>query len=192
MVDIPIHHIIYGTLHDYLSGQTIIDTDDERYRQRIARFLVTEKGYDKQEIISRLKIETLFNKNFVTSTIDLVITLAKRYFIVIRYGAGSLVTRERPAVAAARVLIPEYRIPYVVVTNGEDAEFLETRTGKVLAQGMSGIPTRQEALALLKNHHFEPPPSDKRRKQELRILNAFDQDICCAGGPCAIPSAPEG
>ena len=192
MVDIPSHHIIYGTLHDYLTDQEIIDTDDERYRQKIARFLVTEKGYNKQEIIPRLKIETLFNKNFVTSTIDMVITLTARRFIVIRYGPGSLVTRERPAIAAAKVLVPKYQIPYAVVTNGENAEFLETRTGKILAQGMQGIPSRLEALELLKNHHFEPPPTDKRKEQGLRILNAFDQEICCASGPCVIPTAPEG
>jgi len=192
MVDIPSHHMVYGTLRDYLTGQSILDTDDERYRQKIARVLVAEKGYNKQEIISRLKIETLFNKNFVTSTIDLVIVLATRRFIVIRYGPGSLVTRERPAIAAARVLVPEYRIPYAVVTNGEDAEFLETRTGKVLSQGLAGIPSRQEALALLKNCQFEAPPTGKRREQELRILNAFNQEICCTGGPCVIPSSPEG
>lgn len=192
MVDIPSHHMIYGTLPDYLTGQSVVDTDDERYRQKLARFLVSEKGYNKQEIIPRLKIETLFNKNFVTSTIDLVITLAAKRFIALRYGPGSLVTRERPAIAAARVLVPEYRIPYAVVTNGEDAEFLDTKSGKVIALGLSGIPSRQKALALLADYHFELPPTGKRREQELRILNAFDQEICCAGGPCAIPTAQEG
>ncbi len=192
MTDIPRHHIIYGTLSDYLTGENIVDTDDERYRQNIARFLVDKKGYKKNELQARLKIETLFNHNFVTSTIDLVITLSKKRLIVLRYGPGSLVTRERPAIAAARVLYPEYQIPYVVVTNGENAEFLETAKGKVLAYGMDGIPNRQKATELLATCTFNPPQPAAQRERELRILNAFDQEVCCAGGPCALPSAPEG
>ncbi len=192
MADIPSHHMIYGTLSDFLTGQSIVDTDDERYRQKIARFMVTEKGYNKNELIPRLKIETLFNRNFVISTIDLVIVLSAQRIIVLRYGPGSLVTRERPAIAAARVLIQEYQIPYAVVTNGEDAEFLETGRGKVLAHGLQGIPTREEALSLLADCIFAPPLLEEKRERELRILNAFDQEVCCAGGPCTLPSAPEG
>ncbi len=192
MSDIPSHHMIYGTLLDCLTGQAIVDTDDERYRQKIARFLITEKGYNKIELIPRLKIETLFNHNFVTSTIDLVITLLERRLILLRYGPGSLVTRERPAIAAARVLTTEYIIPYVVVTNGEDAELLEAITGKTLAGGMQGIPSRDQALRLLADAHFAPVPSGIKRERELRILNAFDQEVCCTGGPCALPSAQEG
>jgi hypothetical protein len=192
MADIPSHHMIYGTLVDYLSGQTIVDTDDERYRQKIARFLVAEKAYCKVDLTPRLRIETLFNQNFVVSKIDLVINLAGRQFIVLRYGPGSLVSRERPAVAAARVLNPEYQIPYAVVTNGEDAEFLETARGRVLGRGLGGIPAREEACGLLAACDFTAPLTGARREREFRILNAFDQEECCVGGACALPSAREG
>ncbi len=192
MADLRTHHLIYGTMTDFLTGDSIVDTDDERYRQEIARFMVQEKGYAKEELIPRLRLETLFNKNFVTSTIDLTVCLLNRYFMIVRYGPGSLVTRERPAVAAARVLNPDYQIPYAVVTNGENAEFLTVDSAKVLARGMDKIPGREQALDLIKEAVFLPPPTAKRREQELRILNVFDQEICCTGGPCAIPSAPEG
>lgn len=192
MADLRTHHLIYGTMADYLTGDSIVDTDDERYRQKIARFMVEEKGYAREELIPRLRIETLFNKNFITSTIDLTVCLRDRYFMVVRYGPGSLVSRERPAIAAARVLNPDYQIPYAVVTNGEDAEFLAVNSSKVLACGMEKIPDRKQASGLLKTAVFPPPPPAKRREQELRILNVFDQEICCTGGPCAIPNAPEG
>ena len=65
MTDIPSHHHIYGMTEDYVTGEQIVDTDDERYRQKMARFLVEEKGYDKTDLTPRLKIETLFSKNFV-------------------------------------------------------------------------------------------------------------------------------
>ncbi len=192
MADLRTHHLIYGTMADYLTGGSIVDTDDERYRQKIARFMVKEKGYAKEELIPRLRLETLFNKNFVTSTIDLTVRLLDRYFMVVRYGPGSLVSRERPAIAAARVLIPDYQIPYAVVTNGEDAEFMAVNSAKILARGMDKIPSREQALDLLKTTVFLPPPTAKRREQQLRILNIFDQEICCTGGPCAIPNASEG
>lgn len=191
MSDIPSHHFIYGTLYDYSTGEPLIDTDDERYRQKLARLLVEEKGYAKEELLARQKIETLFAKSFVVSTIDLVVSISGQRFMVIRYGPGSLVTRERPALAAARVLDRDWVIPFTVVTNGEDAELLDSRTGEVLASGLEAIPTRAQALTLLPDLEFLPLPPGPRRQMELRILNAYDQEACCVGGPCALPQAPE-
>jgi len=192
MTDIPSHHFIYGHLQDFLTGETLVDTDDERYRQKVSRLLVEEKGYHKAELTPRRKIETLFAKNFVVSTIDLVVCVAGRRLLVIRYGPGSLVTRERPAIAAARVLDPELVIPFTVVTNGEDAEFIDTWSAKVLATGLKAIPDRTQALALLPEARFAPLAPGPQRQMELRILNAYDQEVCCVGGPCALPQAPEG
>jgi len=192
MADIPSHHFIYGTLRDYSTNEVIVDTDDERYRQKLARLLVEEKGYGKKELAARLKIETLFAKSFVVSTIDLVVSVLDKRLMVIRYGPGSLVTRERPALAAARVLDSEYVIPLTVVTNGEDAELLDTRSGKVLACGLAAIPTRAQAVAMMHDLEFLPLALGPQRQMELRILNAYDQEVCCVGGPCALPHAPEG
>lgn len=191
MADIKSHHMIYGTLTDYVTGRKIVDTDDERYRQKICRLLVEEKGYHKSDLVVGTKIETLFSGNFVVSTLDIVVKIKDRRLMVVRYGPGSLVTRERPALAAARVLDPEYIIPVTVVTNGEDSEVLDTVTGKVTGQGMAAIPDRQQALELAAAPPIAGPVADRREK-ELRILNTFDVEICCAGGPCALPGAPEG
>ena len=92
MTDIPIHHVIYGTCKDYITGESIIDTDDERYRQKLARMLVGEKGYSKEDLEPRRKIETLFAKQYVVSTVDITVKVKNRRFMVIRYGPGSLVT----------------------------------------------------------------------------------------------------
>ncbi len=192
MADIPSHHFIYGTLRDYCTDEVLIDTDDERYRQKLARLLVEGKGYAKNELVARLKIETLFSKSFVVSTIDLVVSVLGKRLLLIRYGPGSLVTRERPALAAARVLEREYVIPFTVVTNGEDAELLDSRSGQVLACGLAAIPTRAQAGPMCQDTEFWPLAPGPQRLMELRILNAYDQEICCVGGPCALPQAPEG
>ena len=191
MADIPSHHMIYGSLIDYLTGETLVDTDDERYRQKLAQLLVEEKGFAKSAIEMRRRIETLFASQFVASKIDIVVSIAGQRVMILRYGPGSLVTRERPALAAARVLEENQMIPLAVVTNGEDAELLDTRTGKVLATGLGAIPTREAVVALLPGLDFRPV-APERREPELRILNAFDVETCCAGGPCALPGAKEG
>ena len=37
------HHLILGELDDFVTGQRLADTHDERYRQRLSRLLVEEK-----------------------------------------------------------------------------------------------------------------------------------------------------
>ncbi len=191
MADIPLHHFIYGNCRDFVTGEELVDTDDERVRQELARLLVEEKGYAKEDLEPRLKIETLFAKQFVVSKIDLVVKIDGRRLLAIRYGPGSLVTRERAAIAAAHVLDPGQRIPLVLITNGKDAEFIDTLTGTVLGNGMAAIPLREDIEAMAKFLDFSPYPESKRER-ELRILNAYDVQVCCAGSPCALPKAPEG
>lgn len=173
------HHLVYGTLNDYLNSEELIDTDDERYRQQLSRMMVEEKGYAPEELTPRRYIETLFARCFVRSTIELTVTLSGRDFMILRYGPGSLVSRERAAIAAARVLNKEYRIPLAVVTNGEDAELLDTATGAILQYGLQAIPDRNKALEWLPDLHFLPPQDPEKREREMRILNAFDVERCC-------------
>ncbi len=181
MDDTPTHHLIYGTLTDYITGEELTDTDDERYRQKLSKRMVEELGYAKEELRPRCYIETLFSSQFVRSVIELAVSLKElgRTFLVIRYGPGSLVSRERSAIAAARVLEEEYQIPVAVVTNGRDAELLDVASRAVLATGMEAIPTREEAEKLMAEFEFLAPAMGKKREGELRILNAFDVQVCC-------------
>lgn len=125
------------------------------------------------------------------STIDFFVQHEGTPFMIIRYGPGSIVTRERPAIAAARVLLSATRIPLAVVTNGKDAVILETQRGKKIGVGLEAIPKKSEAKNLLRTYLPEPFPEEKRER-ELRILNAYDVEVCCAGAPCPLPGAPEG
>lgn len=192
MADIPTHHMIYGQCRDFITGEQLVDTDDERMRQELARLMVAEKGWAREEVEMRLRIETLFNRQFVASKITMALRLEGRRCLIIRYAPGSLVTRERAALAAARVLDADHQIPLVVVTNGRDAELLDTASGEVLGQGMAAIPSKEEVRALLAGRSYGPPYEGARRERELRVLNAFDVEVCCAGAPCALPNVKEG
>jgi len=187
MIDTSGHHIVYGTLKDYLTGEDLPDTDDERYRQELARLLVEEKGYDPLELEPRLFIETVFNGQHVRSVIELTVRISNRRLMILRYGPGSLVTRERPAIAAARLLDPEYRIPLAVVTNLRDAELLDTLTGKVLGTGMTAIPNRSSLAGMADGFDFGSFADAEKREREARILNVFDAEVCCRGGVCETP-----
>ena len=179
MTEIHTHHLVYGTLQDFLTDAELTDTDDERFRQQLARMMVEELGYHRDELEPRRYIETLFSSQFVRSTIELTANLKGKRFLVLRYGPGSLVSRERSAIAAARVLEKEYQIPLAVVTNGRDAELLDTATGEIIATGMTAIPSRKRAEEMLPELNFRAPLKKEKRERELRILNAFDVEICC-------------
>ncbi len=184
MIDTSGHHIVYGELQDYLTGTLLSDTDDERIRQGLARLLVEQLGYAKEELEPRLTINSCYNNNRVQTLIELTVRIMGKRLFLLRYGPGSLVTREKAAVSAARILDPEYRIPLAIVTNGRDAELIETAGGKVLAEGMECIPNRQRAEALLQEYVFEPFADPGLRDKALRILNVFDQEVCCVGTNC--------
>ena len=47
------HHLILGELTDFITGETLKDTHDERHRQKIARLLIRRLGYFKEDIEPR-------------------------------------------------------------------------------------------------------------------------------------------
>ena len=173
------HHLILGECRDYISGKTIADTHDERYRQSLAKLLVEKLGYQKTDLLARQELKVAAGEKCALIRIDLSVVMENRTAMIVRYGPGSLVTRHRPSIAASRLLSP-YQIPVVVVTNGEDADILDGKTGQVLAHGLNSIPPRETLLAQVRKLEFESIP-DESIEREQRILYAYDVDDSC---PC--------
>lgn len=166
------HHLILGKTIDFITGQEIVETHDEQARQKIARFLVEEKGYLKEDIEVRREILLNVDGNRATSKVDFLMSVDSKAFAIVIFGPGSLVTRERSTVAAAR-LVESYAVPFAVVTNGKDAEVMETRSGSVIGAGLEAIPSKEEALKKMETLTFEKVPEEKLEKEE-RILYTFD------------------
>ena len=173
------HHLILGEMVDYLTGESIADTHDERYRQALATLLVETKGYGKSDILPRRKLLVAAGDKCAQIQIDITVVLDDTIAMILRYGPGSLVTRHRPAIAASRVLAA-YQIPIVVVTNGIDADVIHGKTGSILSKGLDSIPDRQSLLDRCRVHTNEPI-SPERANAEQRILYAYDVDDSC---PC--------
>lgn len=179
------HHLILGELTDYLTGQTLDDTHDERYRQRLARLLVEERGYRKADIRPRISLPIKAGERRAQVTVDLAINLLQRTGMIIKYGPGSLVTRYRPALAASRLLGP-YQVPVVVVTNGEDAHVLDGETGQLMAEGFAAIPSRTE-LAERCRSAPTVPVTPRQADMAQRILFAFEIIGACNCDPESCP-----
>jgi len=173
------HHLILGELEDYITGEKLRDTYDERYRQKLERILVDEKGYPKSEITPRVDVFARAGEKCAMIPIDFQVMHENRICMLVKYGPGSLVTRRRPALAASRLMVP-YQIPIVVVTNGETAEILDGAGADVVKTGFAGIPSRQELSIRFLSFPFTPI-SAHRAEMESRILYAYDVDDRC---PC--------
>ncbi|MBU1397611.1 MAG: type I restriction enzyme HsdR N-terminal domain-containing protein [Proteobacteria bacterium] len=173
------HHLILGKTTDYITGEIIEDTHDERYRQKIARLLVNEKLYNKLDIKLRHELLVKAGEKKAIIRVDFLISMGNRICIIIKYGPGSIITRHRPALSASR-LVASYQVPVVVVTNGVDADILDGSTGKVISNGLDAIPTKLELLKLSEKFIFSEIPETKI-EAESRILYAYEVDGSC---PC--------
>ena len=161
---------------DFITGQAVIDTDDERIRQKIEQLLIEEKGYSKQDIEVDREFEVVIGKEIYRSKVDLIVNVEEKRFMVVKCARGSLVSREREVISCARIL-DTYQITYAVVTNGEDAEVIDTITGEIIGYGLEAIPSKTQVLEALKEMEFKPLP-EKRIEKEKRIFLAFDAIKC--------------
>ena len=173
------HHLILGECTDFITGETIKDTHDERYRQKIARLLVNQKGYWKKDIKPRHELLVKAGEKKAIIKIDFLINLANKVCMIIIFGPGSIFTRHRPLLAASLIVTP-YQVPIAVATNGEDAEVLEGISGRVMSRGLMTIPRREHLLKSVSGDHFSAI-SPERAEMESRILYCYEVDGSC---PC--------
>ncbi len=172
------HSLVMGQLTDFVTGTVLPDTHDERYRQKIARWLVMEKGYTPTNLKPHL-LEIRIAGKYARIPVAWTVWEGMRLIMIVHYGPGSLVTRHRPALAMSRLAAP-YQVPVVVVTNGETAEILDGGSGRITAAGFDGIPAASEIADRIRDHRWEAI-APERIELEQRILMAFEVDDRC---PC--------
>ncbi len=171
------HHLILGELTDFITGEILKDTHDERYRQKIARLLIRQLGYLKADIEPRKALVVRADDKKAALKIDFSITLAGKTCMVLKYGPGSLVTRRRAVLAVSRLIVP-YQVPAAVITNGQDAEIINGTSGKVIASGLDSIPSKADLTRMAAGETFAPI-SDQQAEMESRILYCFEVDDRC-------------
>lgn len=173
------HHLILGKLNDFLTGAVLADTLDERYRQKIAKHLVSGCGFEKKDIQSNINLEVAAGEKKAAVKIDFLVKYMEKIIAVIKFAPGSLVTRRLSTLALSRIIKP-YQVPIVVITNGEDAEILDGNSGKVVATGLENLPDKNEVEKNMASFLFEPV-KPARVDQASRIAYACEVDGAC---PC--------
>jgi hypothetical protein len=163
----------YKMLTDFVTGKEVPNIGAEENRQRAERLLVEEKGYSKDDIEVDADLRFTIGDEDIQSHVDLVVRIQDKRFMVLRCVPGSLGSRERETLASAR-LLDAYQIPLSVVTDGKDAEVLDTITGELVGQGVGAIPSKKEAVQQMGTTRLQPL-SRERLERERIIFRAYDE-----------------
>jgi len=92
--------------------------------------------------------------------------------MVIKCAAGSLGSREREVLAAARLLEPR-PVPLAAVSDGQQTILLDVATGKAVAEGADAMPSRDDVDSVLRRPMLEPLSEDRRHREAL-IFRSYD------------------
>jgi len=162
----------YEMITDYITGNEIPNVGAEENRQVVERLLVEEKNYSKSEIILNADINLQIGLDRYQSQINLLVRIHEQSVMVIKCVAGSLGSHEREAIAAAR-LLETNQIPVSVVSDGKTALIRDVITGKKIGEGLSMIPSREDAIQLLYKYSPTPIPEDRIEREKL-VFRTYD------------------
>jgi len=166
----------YIMITDYLTGRQIPNIGAEENRQAVERFLVEVKAYSKDDIAADVDIEIMVAGKRYRSQVDLVVAAgpAEKRIMVFKCAAGSLGSREREIVAAAR-LLDDYQIPLAVVSDGKTAIVLDTISGKKIGEGLDAVPAKDAVIHNLKSYRFAVLPHERLEREKL-IFRTYDSE----------------
>ncbi len=164
------------TLTDRLTGNKIPFSNRDNIRQKILGFLIEDKGYRKEDLRIDRQIGFDLDGQKVISLVDISVILGGKTVMVWKCASGSLVSRERQIIAAAR-LLEDYVVPFAAVTNGADLELLDSLSEKVIGSGFGSVPSREEMVKKLIGVVFRPVKG-KKIANEQRILYTYDGISC--------------
>ena len=156
---------------DLVTGRLLPYHDDEYIRQAAEKLLLEERGWPRGRVgVEYRRTLTVCCEPF-EGRADLVLMREGAPALVMRTTRGSLVSREKETVATAR-LIHDPIVPLSLVFNGEDAELLDSKTGKVIATGLEAVPGPErlaELVAGIPPHH----PSQDEIEKAAKVYSAF-------------------
>ena len=168
-IDIP---KTFKLITDFVTGEKIPDVGAEANRQTVERVLVAKKGYTKKDIEVDAPLEVTIDDEFYRSSVDLVVSVDGKRYMAIKCAPGSLGSREREIVSAAK-LLDEYQIPVSVVSDGKTAMVLDTVSGEKIGEGLDAIPSKKALQETAKSLKLQPF-AEKRLEREKLIFRSYD------------------
>ncbi len=141
-------------------------------KEEIARYLVAAKGFAPEDILFDLPLVVEAKGRRLTTKIDLLVHVDGRPAMCVRIREGSVVSRERGAIAAARLIHPDYIVPVCVQTNGETFAILDAVSKKSLGERREDLPDQDTLRAILAQGMRKLPP--EKRALEEKILYFYE------------------
>lgn len=158
-------------MDEYMSGLQLTQV-----QRRIVQFLISDKGYGEDDLeVNREFTIQMADRSFNVRA-DIIVKVHEKRFYIVKCVMGSMESWERHSVAFGRVA-DGYRIPYAIITTGDDARLLCTADGSFVAEGLDAIPSKKDAGRMCEETILEICPSEKAEK-EKRILFAFEAIKC--------------
>jgi hypothetical protein len=164
----------FTTLIDFISGRPVPNIGAEENRQAVERYLVEQKGYDREDIEVEVPVEMEIAGEIYRSAVDLVVKVGRRRLVAFKCAAGSLGSYEREILAAAR-LLDRYQIPWAAASDGKSAVVLETISGRRIGEGLEAIPAKTALQAQLTSLEFHVLPEERRLREQL-IFRTYDRE----------------
>ncbi len=161
------------TLVDFVTGRPVPNIGAEENRQQVERYLVNNKGFSKNDILVDVPISFTVEGETYQSCIDLVVAVAGRRFMAIKCAAGSLGSREREVLSAAR-LVDTVPLLLAVVSDGRQATVLDAISGRRLGRGLDAIVSRQEAARMVATTQWPAPLNERQLRKERLIFRSYD------------------
>jgi len=171
-----------AVIRDYLTGEELLETSYEEFRQALARMLVEERGYPRESLMPKTGVCIPVDGRQYTRMVDLVAQgPGGAPLLLIIFSSGEPGSYLRESLAAARLYDPP--VPLTLVTDTKTACLAATASGEVLGSGMRAIPRYNELPPLARTHPV-PPLSPEHADRERRILYAYSEMLsggCCKG-----------
>jgi len=167
------------TIYDYITGKKIDLTTYEDIRQALAKILVEEKGYPKENIFPKVELNLDIAQKSYTITLDFIIKDQGKPVLLLAFCPGEVSSYVRQYISAARLFDPP--IPLIIVTDSKDARLVRSYDKKIIEQGFNSIPSWNELRALSSNVP-EPELTPEKKLKEARLAYAYFSltDGCCS------------
>ena len=157
---------------DYITGEPVPNMGAEANRQKVERYLIEVKGYRREDVMVDAPIAVEIDGEVYRSAVDIVVQIGDRPLIAVKCAAGSLGSRQREIVSAAR-LYGTSPLPLAVVSDGSSATLLDAATGKKRGEGLAAIPNRSEAVILAQADPLPPIAPDRLAREKL-VFRSYD------------------
>lgn len=162
----------YDMITDFATGREVPDIGTETHRQAAEKYLHEQLGYPLASIGVDVELTLDVAGEPYQTQLDLVITVDAKPFMVIKCAAGSLESREKEVISAARIMAP-LPVPYAVVSDGKAAVIYDAVERKKINAGMNQMPSYSAAQAFLETYAPTPIPEDRLEREKI-IFKSYD------------------